>query len=172
MGRLSPDSLTSMTKDSDIPSTQAVRLLRDQRVEFTAHLYDYLERGGTAHSAIALAVDEYFVIKTLVLEDERKQPLICLQHGNKEVSTKKLARVLNVKSVSPCTPDTAHRHTGYQVGGTSPFGTRKHLPVYIQQSILTCERVFINGGKRGFLVALTPAEIVRITRATAVDAAA
>jgi Cys-tRNA(Pro) deacylase len=161
-----------MSKTTEIPVTQAVRALRAAQIAFTAHLYDYVEHGGTAHSATSLGVAEHVVVKTIVLEDEKKSPVICLQHGDREVSTKNLARALGVKTLTPCTPDVAHRHTGYLVGGTSPFGTRKTIPIYIERSILALDSVFINGGKRGFLVQLAPSEIVRILKPIAVDAAA
>ena len=161
-----------MAKDDDYPITQAVRVLREHGVHFTAHLYDYVEHGGTGHSAASLGVDEHCVVKTIVLEDDRKQPLICLQHGDSEVSTKNLARALGCKAVSPCAPETANRHTGYMVGGTSPFGTRKVLPVYMQCSIEELPLIYINGGKRGFLVGITPTDVKRVLRPILVDAAA
>ena len=161
-----------MAKTDDYPITQAVRVLREHKVSFTAHLYDYVERGGTEHSAAMLGVEEHCVIKTIVLEDDQKQPLICLQHGDYEVSTKNLARARGCKSIRPCSPDTANRHTGYMVGGTSPFGTRKTLPVYMQRSIEELPMIYINGGKRGFLVGLTPSDLRRVLQPILVDAAA
>lgn len=161
-----------MAKTDDYPVTPAVRMLRDAAIEFSAHLYDYVERGGTAHSAAELNVDEHSVIKTIVLEDDRKQPLICLQHGDFEVSTKNLARIRGCKSISPCSPDTASRHTGYLVGGTSPFGTRKALPIYMQASIADLPRIYVNGGKRGFLVGISPGALVGLLKPVLVDAAA
>lgn len=161
-----------MTAAPDYPITPAVRVLREHKIPFTAHLYDYVEHGGTAHSAASLGVEEHAVIKTIVLEDDRKKPLICLQHGDREVSTKNLARAIGVKTITPCAPDVAMRHTGYMVGGTSPFGTRKPLPIYIERSILALESVFINGGKRGFLVRLAPSSIEKVLKPIAVDAAA
>lgn len=143
----------------EYPITPAVRVLREHKIAFTPHLYEYVEHGGTRHSATSLGVDEHVVIKTIVLEDDRKRPLVCLQHGDKEVSTKNLARALAVKAVSPCSPDVAMRHTGYMVGGTSPFGTRKPLPIYAEQTIQSLDRLFINGGKRGFLVCISPADL-------------
>ena len=160
-----------MAKDDDYPITQAIRVLREHKVQFTPHVYDYVERGGTEHSAKALGVDEHCVIKTIVLEDDRKQPLICLQHGDNEVSTKSLARARGCKSVGPCSPETANRHTGYLVGGTSPFGTRKPLPVYMQRSIEELPVIYINGGKRGFLVGLAPCDVQRVLQPILVDAA-
>ena len=161
-----------MAKTDDYPITQAIRVLREHKVSFTAHLYDYVERGGTEHSAAMLGVEEHCVIKTIVLEDDQKQPLICLQHGDYEVSTKNLARARGCKNIGPCSPDTANRHTGYMVGGTSPFGTRKTLPVYMQRSIEELPMIYINGGKRGFLVGLTPSDLRRVLQPILVDAAA
>ena len=161
-----------MSKSEDFPITQAVRALRSAKVGFTPHLYDYVEHGGTAHSAASLGVDEHTVIKTIILEDERKQPLICLQHGDREVSTKNLARAMGCKTITPCTPEVANRHTGYLVGGTSPFGTRKPIPIYLQESITVLPRIYINGGKRGFLVGITADDLVRVLKPTLVDAAA
>lgn len=161
-----------MSKSEDFPITQAIRALRSAKVEFTPHLYDYVDHGGTAHSAASLGVDEHAVIKTLVLEDERRQPMICLQHGDREVSTRNLARTIGCKSIAPCAPDVANRHTGYLVGGTSPFGTRKAIPVYMQESVAQLPRIYINGGKRGFLVGIAPGDLVRVLKPTLVDAAA
>ena len=161
-----------MAKTDEYPITQAIRVLREQKVSFTPHLYDYVERGGTEHSAAMLGVDEHCVIKTIVLEDDQKQPLICLQHGDREVSTKNLARARGCKSIGSCSPETANRHTGYMVGGTSPFGTRKALPVYMQRSIEELPMIYINGGKRGFLVGVTPSDVQRVLKPILVDAAA
>jgi Cys-tRNA(Pro) deacylase len=141
----------------DYPVTPAVRVLRERRVEFGPHLYDYEERGGTRHSAASLGVDEHAVVKTLVMETDEGKPLVVLMHGDREVSTKQLARAVGAKSVRPCTPETAQKHTGYLVGGTSPLGTRSKLPVYAERTIFGLPRVYINGGKRGFLVSLDPA---------------
>jgi Cys-tRNA(Pro) deacylase len=152
-----------MTK-SKTPVTPAVRVLRAAKVEFTDHLYTYEEKGGTAVSARELGVDEHAVVKTLVMEDERKKPLIVLMHGDRQVSEKQLARVVGVKTVTPCTPETAHKHTGYLVGGTSPFGTRTTMPVYMEETILDLPRIYINGGKRGYLVGIDPREVVRILK--------
>ena len=151
--------------------TPAIRLLRACKVPFTEHPYRYEERGGTRVSARELGVDEHVVIKTLVMQDERKQPFLVLMHGDREVSTKSLARQIGAKAVEPCDAAVAGRHTGYQVGGTSPFGTRKGLPVYVEASILDLPRIYINGGKRGFLVALAPADLVRVLSPTTVEAA-
>ena len=151
------------------PVTNAVRVLRDHKVDFSHHPYEYEERGGTAVSARELGVDEHAVIKTLVMEDDARRPMIVLMHGDREVSTKNLARHLGVKTVAACDPATADRHSGYQVGGTSPFGTRKAMPVYMQRTIADLPRVYINGGKRGYLVGVTPADIVRVLSPTLVD---
>ena len=140
----------------DYPVTPAVRVLREKGVEFEPHLYEYEERGGTRHSAESLGVSEHAVVKTLVMETDARKPLIVLMHGDREVSTKQLARALGVKTVKPCDPATAQRHTGYLVGGTSPLGTRTKLPVYAERTIFDLDRVYINGGKRGFLVSLDP----------------
>ena len=146
------------------PVTTAVRALRNAKVEFTDHLYTYEEKGGTAVSARELGVDEHAVVKTLVMEDEKKKPLIVLMHGDRQVSEKQLARVIGVKAVTPCTPESVHKHTGYLVGGTSPFGSRTALPVYLEETILDLPRIYINGGKRGYLVGLDPKELVRLLK--------
>lgn len=143
---------------SETPATQ---WLRKHGVEFTIHPYEYVEHGGTAVSAAALGVDEHQVVKTLVMEDEQAKPLVVLMHGDRTVSTKNLARQVARKRIAPCTPDTAQRHSGYQVGGTSPFATRKPMPVYVERTILTLPRMFINGGRRGLLVGLAPDVLVR-----------
>jgi Cys-tRNA(Pro) deacylase len=153
------------------PVTAAVRVLRDHGVAFTHHPYAYEERGGTAVSARELGVPEHAVVKTLVMEDERRRPLVVLMHGDREVSTKNLARVLGVKSVAPCAPEVADRHSGYQVGGTSPFGTRKKMPVYMQASIAALPRIYVNGGRRGYLVGLAPADLVRVLQPALADIA-
>ena len=153
------------------PTTPAVRQLRAAGVSFTDHLYEYEEKGGTAVSARSLGVDEHNVVKTLVMEDDAKQPLVVLIHGDKQVSTKELARVLGVKTISPCSPETANRHTGYLVGGTSPFGTRKSLPVYMERTVLDLPRIYINGGKRGYLVGLAPTDVVRVLQPVLVSVA-
>jgi Cys-tRNA(Pro) deacylase len=146
----------------DFPVTAAIRFLRDHNVSFAPHLYPYLEHGGTTHSATCLNVSEHMVIKTLVMETDAHQPLLALMHGDCEVSTKQLARIVGVKTITPCDPMTAQKHTGYMVGGTSPFGTRKTLPVYVEAAILDLDRIYINGGKRGFLVEINPRELERI----------
>jgi Cys-tRNA(Pro) deacylase len=140
-------------------------------VAYTEHLYRYEERGGTAVSARELGVDEHAVVKTLVMEDDEGQPLVVLMHGDREVSVKALARQLGRKSVQICKPEAASRHSGYRVGGTSPFGTRKRMPVCLERTILGLERIYVNGGSRGFLVCLAPSEVVRLLSPTLVDVA-
>jgi len=151
------------------PVTPAVRALRNAGVPFTEHPYRYEEHGGTRASARELGVPEHEVIKTLVMEDNTGAPLIVLMHGDLEVSTKQLARAIGCKHVEPCRPDVANRHSGYLVGGTSPFGTRKTMPVYVERSILDLPRIYINGGARGFLVAISPGDLVRVLHPTPVD---
>ncbi|AJE02359.1 Cys-tRNA(Pro) deacylase [Geobacter pickeringii] len=146
------------------PVTPAVRALRAAGVSFTDHLYAYEEKGGTAVSARELGVDEHAVVKTLIMEDEAKNPLVVLMHGDRQVSTKELARVIGVKSVAPCAPETANRHSGYLVGGTSPFGTRRDMPVYLEETIVELPRIYLNGGKRGYLVGIEPREVVRLLK--------
>ena len=147
---------------SKAPVTAAVRVLRARKIEFTDHLYEYEEHGGTAVSARELGVPEHAVIKTLIMEDDAKRPLIVLMHGDLKVSTRELARTIGVKTVSPSNLETANRHSGYVVGGTSPLGTRKEMPVFMEKTILDLDRVYINGGKRGYLVGLTPGDIVHL----------
>jgi Cys-tRNA(Pro) deacylase len=144
------------------PVTAAVRELRANKVEFTDHLYEYEEKGGTAVSARELGVPEHAVVKTLVMEDDDSNPLIVLMHGDLKVSTKELARIIGVKTIAPCNPDAANRHSGYVVGGTSPFGTRKKMPVYMEETILGLTKIYINGGKRGYLVGMVPQDVVRV----------
>ena len=153
------------------PVTAAVRVLREHEVAFTDHLYEYEEHGGTATSARELGVPEHAVIKTLIMEDEAKKPLIVLMHGDMKVSTRELARTIGVKTVSPCTPETANRQSGYIVGGTSPLGTRKQMPVYLEASVLELERIYVNGGKRGYLVGIAPDALVRIVKPVLVQVA-
>jgi Cys-tRNA(Pro) deacylase len=143
----------------DYPVTAAIRALREKNISFVPHVYDYEEHGGTKHSAEALHVDEHHVIKTLVFETESKFPLIVLMHGDNEVSTKQLARILNVKRVEACSVQAAQKHTGYLFGGTSPFGTRTKLPVYVENTIFDLPEIYINGGKRGFLVEIAPEDL-------------
>jgi Cys-tRNA(Pro) deacylase len=152
-------------------ATPAIHFLRKHNVSFTEHPYRYEERGGTAVSSRELGVDEHVVIKTLVMEDEGKQPLIVLMHGDREVSTKNLARQVGRKTVAPCDPDAAQKHSGYLVGGTSPFGTRKAMPVFMERTIADLDRIYINGGRRGFLIAVAPADLMRALAPTLVDAA-
>jgi Cys-tRNA(Pro) deacylase len=146
------------------PITPAVRTLRSEKIDFTDHLYAYEEKGGTSVSARELRVAEHAVIKTLVMEDNAGEPLIVLMHGDRSVSTKELARIISVKQVSPCSPDSAQKHTGYLVGGTSPFGTRRQMPVYMEESIAGLEYIYINGGKRGYLVGMKPSELLRVLK--------
>jgi Cys-tRNA(Pro) deacylase len=155
-----------------LPVTQAIRVLREHDVRFTEHPYTYEERGGTAVSARELGVDEHAVIKTLIMEDDARRPLIVLMHGDREVSAKNLARALGVKAIAPCAPAVADKHSGYQVGGTSPFGARRAMPVYMQRSIADLPYLYINGGRRGYLVGMEPAELVRTLKPTLVDAVA
>ncbi len=143
------------------PVTTAVRALKAAGIPFTDHLYSYVEKGGTAVSSRELGVDEHCVVKTLVMEDDRRNPLIVLMHGDRQVSTREMARVLGVKTVAPCSPETAFRHTGYLVGGTSPFGTRRPMPVYMEETILSLPKIYINGGKRGYLVGIDPKDAAR-----------
>lgn len=156
---------------SKAPVTQAVRVLREHRVAYSEHLYDYEDKGGTRVSSRALGVPEHCVIKTLVMQDDNKKPLIVLMHGDREVGVGLLARQIGAKRVEPCEPKTADRHSGYQVGGTSPFGTRSAMPVYMEASIAELPRIYINGGKRGFLVGLAPADAIAILAPTPVNVA-
>ena len=153
------------------PVTMAIRALRAAAVPFEPHLYAWEPRGGTAASSAALGVDEHIVIKTLIFEDDRKQPLCILMHGDREVSAKNLARAIGTKTVAPCTPEVADRHSGYQVGGTSPFGLKRAMPIYMQQTIAELRKIYINGGARGFLVELDPKDVVRVLKPTLVDVA-
>ena len=147
-----------------LPITPAVRLLRSENVVYSDHPYNYEEKGGTAVSARELGVDEHSVIKTLIMEDEARNPLIIMMHGDRQVSTKELARQINVKQVSPCSPDIAQKHTGYQLGGTSTFGTRRPMPIYMEETIAGLDKIYINGGKRGYLVGMSPGELVRVLK--------
>ena len=144
------------------PVTAAIRDLRASKVEFSDHLYGSEEKGGTAVSARELGVDEHAVVKTLVMEDEDRNPLVVLMHGDLKVSTRELARIIGVKTITPCNPEIANKHSGYMVGGTSPFGTRKKMPTYMEETILELPKIYINGGKRGYLVGIAPKEVVRI----------
>ena len=147
-------------RDKHVSATPATEWLRAQGMPFSEHVYEYVDRGGTAESARQLGVEEHAVIKTLVMRDDKAEPLIVLMHGDREVSTKNLAREIGVKSVAPCTPDEAQRASGYQVGGTSPFGTRKALRVFVEASVLELPRILINGGRRGYLVGIAPGALV------------
>jgi len=153
------------------PVTPAVRLLREKKVEFEPHLYTYEEHGGTRHSAASLRVDEHAVVKTLVMETDARRPLIILMHGDREVSTKQLARAIGARSVQPCNPETAQKHTGYLVGGTSPLGTRARLPIYVERTIFELPKIYINGGKRGFLVSIDPQVLRTLLPVEEVEAA-
>jgi len=155
----------------NLPVTAAIRVLREHGVTYVARPYDYEPKGGTAHSAACLGVDEHAVVKTLVMEDEDRKPLVVLMHGDREVSTKALARHVGVKAIKPCAPDVADRHSGYQVGGTSPFGTRRAMPVYMQASILELPKIYINGGRRGLLVEIDPRDAERVLQPQLVDVA-
>lgn len=144
------------------PVTAAVRVLRDAKVNYTGCLYTYEEHGGTRVSSRELGIDEHLMIKTLIMEDEQRKPLVVLMHGDLEVSTKELARHLGVKTITPCSPEIANKHSGYLVGGTSPFGTRHKMPIYLEKTIIDLPLIYINGGKRGFLVTMEPGELVRV----------
>lgn len=158
-------------KSAHVSETPATQFLREHRIAFTEHVYDYVEHGGTAESSRQLGVPEHQVVKTLVMQDERAQPLVVLMHGDKQVSTKNLARQIGAKSVEPCKPEVAQRHSGYLVGGTSPFGTRKAMPVYVEESVLALPSVCINGGRRGYLVGIAPSVLVELLGAKAVNCA-
>jgi Cys-tRNA(Pro) deacylase len=160
-----------MAKRDHVSETPATAFLKANKVAFTEHPYQYLEHGGAQHSAQVLGFDPFTVVKTLIMEDERARPLVVLMHGNRKVSTRNLARQIGVKSVEPCKPEVANRHTGYLVGGTSPFGTRKAMPVYIEETILALPRIAINGGRRGYLLGIDPRECVRLLGAKAVNCA-
>lgn len=160
-----------MRHDDHAPETPATKFLQQHQIAHSNHLYTYEEHGGTKVSARELNVHEHAVVKTLVMEDENAKPLIVLMHGDCKVSTKELARQIGVKKVSPCTPETANRHTGFLVGGTSPFGTKKKLPVHIEKSILDLPLIYINGGRRGYLVGVHPHDIVRVLQPKIVECA-
>jgi Cys-tRNA(Pro) deacylase len=160
-----------MSKKPHISETPATALLKANQIGFTEHPYDYLEHGGANHSAEVLGQDPFIVVKTLVMQDEHAKPLIVLMHGNRKVSTKNLARQIGCKLVEPCKPEVANRHSGYLVGGTSPFGTKREMPVYIEETILSLPRIFINGGRRGYLVNIDPQVCVALLGAKAVNCA-
>ncbi|MDN5506212.1 MAG: Cys-tRNA(Pro) deacylase [Comamonas sp.] len=158
-------------KNTHVSETPATQMLKAHRVEFTEHPYDYVEHGGTEESARQLGLDEHAVVKTLVMQDQDAKPLIVLMHGDCKVSTKNLARQIGAKSVEPCKPEVANRHSGYLVGGTSPFGTKREMPVYIEETILALPRIAINGGRRGYLVQLAPEVCTRLLDARPVHCA-
>lgn len=160
-----------MAKATHISETPATQYLRQRGIAFTEHAFEYVEHGGTRASSVALGVDEHAVVKTLVMEDEKRAPLMVLMHGDRTVSTKNLARQAGRKHVEPCKPEVAQRHSGYLVGGTSPFGVRKPMPLYMERSILALPKIYINGGKRGYLVGIDPNEIVRTLAPTFVEVA-
>ncbi|WP_372824315.1 aminoacyl-tRNA deacylase [Polaromonas sp.] len=160
-----------MSKKDHVSETPATQFLKANKVAFTEHLFEYLEHGGALHSAEVLGLDPFSVVKTLIMEDDKARPLVVLMHGNRKVSTKNLARQIGAKSVEPCKPEVAHRHSGYLVGGTSPFGTRKVMPVFIEESILGLPKIAINGGRRGYLVGLAPQVCVELLGAKLVNCA-
>ncbi|MGA1271973.1 MAG: Cys-tRNA(Pro) deacylase, partial [Burkholderiaceae bacterium] len=160
-----------MSASRHVSETPATQWLRRQKLAFSEHAYDYVEHGGTAESARQLQVDEHQVVKTLVMQDEQKKPLIMLMHGDRKVSTKQLARQIGRKSIEPCDVEVAQRHSGYQVGGTSPFGLRKAMPVYVEASILDLPKIYINGGRRGFLLGLSPQVLSEVLLAKPVHCA-
>jgi Cys-tRNA(Pro) deacylase len=152
-------------------ATPATAFLAGKGVTYTEHAFEYVEHGGTGHSSVSLGVPEHAVVKTLVMENEKGEPLIVLMHGDRKVSTKELARQAGVKRVSPCKPEVATRHSGYLIGGTSPFGTRKAMPIYLERSVLGLPRIYINGGRRGYLLGMAPAELTRVLTPILVDVA-
>lgn len=160
-----------MSKKEHVSETPATHLLRKQGLVFSEHPYAYEERGGTEVSARELGVNEHHVVKTLVMQDESGKPLIVLMHGDRKVSTKNLARQIGCKSVEPCKPEVASRHSGYQVGGTSPFGTRKVMPIYVEQSVMALDKIYINGGRRGYLIEISPVEMQKVLSMTPVNCA-
>ena len=160
-----------MAKKEHVSETPATAVLRANGVAFSEHSYEYVEHGGAQHSAQVLGFDPFTVVKTLVMEDEKARPLLVLMHGNRKVSTKNLARQIGAKSVEPCKPEVANRHSGYLVGGTSPFGTRKQMPVYVEESILALPRIVLNGGRRGYLVGIAPQVCVTLLGAKPVRCA-
>ena len=161
-----------MGRKEHVSETPATACLREHGVPFSEHVYDYVEHGGTAESSRQLGVDEHSVVKTLVMQGEDAKPLIILMHGDREVSLKNLARQIGAKRVEPSKPEVAERHTGYRVGGTSPFGTRKALPIFVERSVLSLPLIYINGGRRGYLVGIDPKVLVDLLKAQAVDCAA
>ena len=160
-----------MAKKDHVSETPATQLLKANKVAFTEHPYEYLEHGGAQHSAAVLGFDPFTVVKTLIMQDQDAKPMVVLMHGNRKVSTKNLARQIGLKSVEPCAPEVANRHSGYLVGGTSPFATRRAMPVYIEETILALPLILINGGRRGYLVGLKPSVCVQLLDAKAVQCA-
>ncbi|MSQ18285.1 MAG: aminoacyl-tRNA deacylase [Betaproteobacteria bacterium] len=160
-----------MARSAHVSETSATQFLRKHGIAFTEYVFEYVEHGGTRASAAALGVDEHVVVKTLIMEDEKKQPLIVLMHGDRTVSTKNLARQAGRKSIEPCQPEVAQRHSGYQIGGTSPFGTRKPMHVYVERTILNSDRIYINGGRRGYLLGIDPQVLPQILTVTPVNVA-
>lgn len=160
-----------MSKSKHVSETPATQFLKRHKVAFEERVYEYVDHGGTDEASRQLGVDPHCVVKTLVMEDDRAKPLIVLMHGDHEVSTKNLARQVGAKRIAVCQPDVAQRHSGYQIGGTSPFGTRKTMPVYVESSVLACERILINGGRRGYLLQIDPAVLTDVLAAIAVDVA-
>jgi Cys-tRNA(Pro) deacylase len=160
-----------MSKKSHISESPATALLKANGIDFTEHPYEYLEHGGANHSAQVLGQDAFIVVKTLIMQDEAAKPLVVLMHGNRKVSTKNLARQIGRKSVTPCKPEVANRYSGYLVGGTSPFGTKREMPVYIEESILSLPRIFINGGRRGYLINIDPQVCLKLLNAQSVNCA-
>ena len=166
-----PDNGVVAKKSTRVSETPATQFLRRAGVDFSEHVYDYVEHGGTAESASQLDVDEHAVVKTLVMQDDSARPLIVLMHGDRQVSTRNLARAIGAKSVEPCSPEVAERHSGYQVGGTSPFATKKAMPVYVEQTVLALDRIYINGGRRGYLVGIAPSVLIKLVGARSVRCA-
>ena len=161
----------TMSKKEHVSETPATQFLRKQGVAFTEHPYEYEEHGGTEVSARELGVDEHHVVKTLIMQDEAAKPLVVLMHGDRKVSTKNLARQIGCKSVEPCKPEVANRHSGYLVGGTSPFGTKKAMPVYVEKTVLELDKIYVNGGQRGYLIGIAPAAMQAVLKMTPVDCA-
>ena len=171
-GAIAPQwTIARMAKKDHVTETPATALLRVNRVAFSEHPYAYLEHGGAQHSAEVLGLDPFTVVKTLIMQDQDAKPLVVLMHGNRKVSTKNLARQIGAKSVEPCTPEVANRHSGYMVGGTSPFATRRRMPVYVEASILALPKILINGGRRGYLVGIDPQVCVQLLEARPVNSA-
>ena len=163
--------IPNMAKKDHISETPATQLLKANKITFTEHPYEYLEQGGAQHSAGVLGVDPFMVVKTLIMQDQDAKPLVVLMHGNRKVSTKNLARQIGAKSVEPCQPEVANRHSGYLVGGTSPFAMRKRMPVFVEATILELPKILINGGRRGYLVGIDPQVCVQLLAATSVQCA-